>query len=190
MAKGKYTPEKVETILEVLRATGSDKAVILDPEIGISRDTFCKWLKKYPDFSDQVARAKQYFRDTRPERQKYLANAALNKYLTEGAIETWQSEEFIFDANGDLRGRKVIIKNCHRGVPKWAIERGLGKTSDLEDALLVLIEAGLATDDELRIVSQGLTKLKDDLKAARAKSVFENRRSHASRLSISLTMPT
>jgi hypothetical protein len=33
MAKGKYTPEKVETILKVLRATGSDKAVILDPEI-------------------------------------------------------------------------------------------------------------------------------------------------------------
>jgi hypothetical protein len=45
MAKGKYTSEKVETILEVLRVTGSDKAVILDPEIGISRDTFYKWLK-------------------------------------------------------------------------------------------------------------------------------------------------
>jgi hypothetical protein len=169
MARSKYTPDRIELIYAVLEKTGSDRAVCSDPEIGISEATYYQWQKEKSEFLEGVAKAKEQYRITQPKWQRYQANQVLARYLSEGAIDTWQSEEIAYDADGDLRGRKVIIKTCHRGVPKWVIERVLGKNSDLEDALLVLIEAGLATDDELRIVSQGLTKLKQDLKAARAK---------------------
>jgi ACT domain-containing protein len=152
MAKGKYTPEKVETILEVLRATGSDKAVILDPEIGISRDTFYKWLKKYPDFSDQVAQAKKHYRITQPKWQRYQANQVLAKYLTEGAIETWQSEEIAYDAEGNVTGRKVITKTVKRSAPQWAIERVLGKRLDELDAMLTLMECQMIEPDDVNIL--------------------------------------
>lgn len=54
-AKGKYTPERVERILEALRL-GATYELACNYG-GISRETFFQWLKTHDDFPDRVKEA-------------------------------------------------------------------------------------------------------------------------------------
>jgi hypothetical protein len=168
MARSKYTPDRIELIYAVLEKTGSDRAVCSDPEIGISEATYYQWQKEKSEFLEGVAQAKEQYRITKPKWQRYQANQVLARYLSEGAIETWQSEEIAYDADGNVTGRKVTTKTVKRGAPQWAIERVLGKRLDEIDAMLTLMDCKMIEPDEVTIMTEGYQRIKDDLKAARA----------------------
>lgn len=53
--KTKYVPERIERILGYLRDGNTRKTA--GQASGISHETFCQWLHRYPEFSEQVTRA-------------------------------------------------------------------------------------------------------------------------------------
>lgn len=54
--KGKYTPELAAEITKLLAGGCIIADVCL--KVGISQDTYFKWIKRYPEFSESVNRAK------------------------------------------------------------------------------------------------------------------------------------
>lgn len=59
MTKSKYTPEIVEVICEEIATTGRARDGI--EAAGINPSTFYIWLKRYPNFSNEVQKAKATF---------------------------------------------------------------------------------------------------------------------------------
>lgn len=51
----KYTPERVEKICKALRAGNTRRVACIHG--GISEDTLARWIKRYADFADLIARA-------------------------------------------------------------------------------------------------------------------------------------
>ncbi len=51
----KYTPERSRLVLEAISGGATRKAAAL--HAGIDQDTFGRWLKRYADFADRIARA-------------------------------------------------------------------------------------------------------------------------------------
>lgn len=54
--KSKYTPEVVKLIVQAIDMGAYDKHAAAFG--GISEDTFARWLERYADFADAIARAK------------------------------------------------------------------------------------------------------------------------------------
>lgn len=54
-ARGKYTPERVERILEALRLGATHELACL--HAGIHRDTLYEWMNSKDDFSDRIKEA-------------------------------------------------------------------------------------------------------------------------------------
>lgn len=124
-AKGKYNEQIVESILDAIAVTGSD--AVGYQKGGISHDTFYSWIKRYPEFAEGVTRAKEEFRKSCGDGPIRLANKALDDYLNGRVIETWECEEDAVNPRTGGIERLHSIKRVNRGVPKWAIERVLGK---------------------------------------------------------------
>ena len=122
MAKSKYNSERIAKIIDAIFVNGSDRAGWTGG--GISEDTFYQWMKKYPEFSEGVAIAKQDYRNNCPETLKRQAQKAFADYLFGRVEETWTSTEVISD--GDRQIVKETVKRVRRGPPQWAIERVLG----------------------------------------------------------------
>lgn len=79
MAKSKYNSERVAKIIDAIFVNGSDRAGWTGGEI--SEDTFSQWMKKYPEFSEEVVIAKQEYRNNCPETLKRQAQKAFADYL-------------------------------------------------------------------------------------------------------------
>lgn len=162
MARSKYTPETVERIVEAIEQEGGDRSGWLAG--GISEATFYQWLQQYPKFSEQVAQTKQYYRANCDQELKKLAKKSILDYLEGRALETWETEEINYDADGNIIGRKVSKKKVTRPTPKWVIERILGQDMHELDALKVLIEGGWLSPDLVDHFSDRLNSLGDRIK--------------------------
>ena len=83
MAKSRYSKKLVQIILENIEQFGTDKAGF--QAAGIGKDTFYQWKRKYPDFSDQISRAKTKFREQNSDTEiGALGLAALKDILANG----------------------------------------------------------------------------------------------------------
>lgn len=162
MAKSKYTEETVEKILTTLRLTGSDRHAIAS--VGINKATFYDWCNRFPDFSNQVAQAKKFFREKCPEQMRERATEALLDYLYGRVEESWTSEEVIRE--GDKVTVKTSVKKVKRGVPPWAIDRVLGRPIDELEAIKCLIESGWLPFHILNTTTQSLEEIRDRMRAA------------------------
>ncbi|PSB28692.1 hypothetical protein [Chlorogloea sp. CCALA 695] len=160
--KTKYTKEIVEIILSVFRETGSDKAAYLCANV--SADTFYKWKLKYPEFSEALALAAAEFRRFAPESFIQQAKESLRDYLFDGAVETWSSKEVHKDADGNIIKTVERVSKVVRPTPPWVIDRVLGKNIPLLEAMQVLLTEGVATSDQARIISTGISRIEDELK--------------------------
>lgn len=83
MAKTKYSPSRAKEIIEAVEMFGSDQSGY---KVGdISKDTFYKWVKRYPDFADKIYAAKIKFRDNNSDKEiGTLALAKTMEMLREG----------------------------------------------------------------------------------------------------------
>ncbi len=158
--KTKYSAQIVEKILEALRHSGSDRQAF--EAVGISRDTFYHWVRRYPDFSDALAQAKKAFRERCPEQLREKAMDALLDHLYGRVVETWTTCETVQD------GEKIIhretIKTVKRGVPQWVIERILGKPLDELEAVKCLIESGWLPYSILKETTESLDEVRDHIR--------------------------
>lgn len=141
MAKSKYNSERVAKMIDAIVIDGSDRAGWTGG--GISEDTFYQWMKKYPEFSEGVASAKQEYRNNCPETLKRQAQKAFADYLFGRVEETWSATEVISD--GERQIVKETVKRVRRGPPQWAIERVLGP--DLNRLISILRGYGLDVVD-------------------------------------------
>lgn len=74
---GKYTPDRRKRILEALRQGNTRRVAVA--LAGISYETFCDWMRKHPDFSEQCKNA---------EAEAELASVQI---IRKAAIDTWQA---------------------------------------------------------------------------------------------------
>jgi hypothetical protein len=159
-AKGKYTPELVEDICTAIALEGSDQS---GWEGRIAKDTFYTWLVEKSDFPDLVQAAKAEYRKNLPETDKRQARKAFVGYLY-GEMERviTVQERGRSERNGEYE--KEIVTRIPIGIPKWAIERVLGKNQLSElDALCVLVEAGWLPREVLNIAVSELDKLRNTM---------------------------
>jgi hypothetical protein len=164
VAKSKYTPERIKTILEAIRQQGGDRA---GWEAGnISEDTFYHWAKKYPEFSEAVAQAKDDYRRNCPEEIKKQARRSLSDYLFGGSIEVWEATETIMDANGQIISIKQISKKVRRGPPQWVIDRVLGQPISELESIKSLTESGWLKEQVIEKLATAMDKFNESAKAA------------------------
>lgn len=164
MAKSKYTPDRVQTILDAVASIGTDRAGWLAGSL--SEATFYDWLKRYPEFSEGVVEAKAEYRNTCPDVLVRQAKKAFSDYLF-GRMErvVYTKETGISLRTGEPY-EKEITQRIPVGVPRWAIERVLGKPLDILEAVSTLADAGVlprwlvqAVNDEVGNARTGITEV-------------------------------
>lgn len=159
--KTKYSAQIVEKILEALRHSGSDRQAF--EAAGVSRDTFYKWIRQYPDFSDALVQAKIVFRERCPEQLREKAMDALLDHLYGRVVETWTIHEIVRD--GEKIIRRESTKTVKRGVPQWVIERILGKPLDELEAVKCLVDSGWLPYSVLKETTESLDEIRDRIRA-------------------------
>ncbi|MBW4580704.1 MAG: hypothetical protein KME42_14155 [Tildeniella nuda ZEHNDER 1965/U140] len=164
MAKSKYTPDRVQTIIDAIAQTGADRAGWQAGKI--SEDTFYDWVKRYSEFSESVSRAKDEYRDTCPGTLVRQARKAFADYLFGRMERVTYTKETGINARTGEPYEKEITQRVPVGVPKWAIERVLGKPLDILEAVSTLSEAGVlprwlvqAVSDEVGNAREGITEV-------------------------------
>lgn len=125
-AKGKYNEANVQKCLDAIALYGTDRAGY--ESIPIAKQTFYSWLsdERKTDFSDGVAKARQFWQESQGSKAKIQAWEVLKRYLFEGQVEHWTVVKDAFDRDGRLI-QLTETRTVRRGVPRWVLERYLGK---------------------------------------------------------------
>lgn len=161
MAKSKYTPDRVERIIKAIETKGKDEAGWLAG--GIEPSTFYDYQKRYPEFSDRVAKAKRRYEVTRTKDVREKVKRSVEDYAQNGAIETWETTEELFDKDGNLINTKVAKKKVTRPA-SWAVDKILGKDTDELTSLKKLVESGWIETEKLIAIEKLLTQLNQKVK--------------------------
>lgn len=114
--KGKYDERTVATICRVVARTGADRPAY--EAAGIAKDTFYKWLREKPDFSDRVARAREEWAAIDDEAVTQAFRESLIRAM-QGADEEWTTVEETTLPDGK-KVRKVSKKTVRRPPAEWA----------------------------------------------------------------------
>lgn len=162
--KSKYSPETVEVILSAIAETGLDKAGFT--AAGITRDTFYRWLSDFSDFSDLVQKAHDQFRATRPTLLRTQAVQRLAEYVRGEAVEVYTKTTSTKDPKGKLISTTRSVTEIRRGCPQWAIDRVLGKSMPVLEAVQVLLNEGIATPQMAAIIESNLDNMQRELRDA------------------------
>lgn len=172
-AKGKYTPEVVNRICHALAATGRDKAALAAG--GIHADTFYRWIKDKPEFSERVdtARAEWLTRDDYA-RDKAMRDGLLIS-LT-GFNKITENEETTTLPNGD-KVTKVSRQSTFVAPARWAHElvaRAMNEKHGLERLTVTLERIGdvsKLSDAELSQLAQSVGIGVADAGAEKARAI-------------------
>lgn len=125
--KPKYTPDRIEKILDFLRS-GNTRGTSARAS-GISPDTFSIWMAKYSDFSEAVKTAEQ------EAVTKYLA------HIEQAAIKgSWQAAAWVLERRHYQEwGRKDRIEII-QSVRQLATDAGLSEDAAVQAAQDILKE--------------------------------------------------
>lgn len=129
-----------------------------------SARTFYRWLREKSEFSERVPRAKQEFTRTAPEAFMNQANQILYDYLFTGHVETWTAREVHRDTAGNIIKTVERVSKVIKLTPPWALDRVLGKSMPVLEAMQVLLTEGVATPDQARVIAEGISQIERDLK--------------------------
>lgn len=116
--KGKYVPELVSRMLQIIEQTGQDKPAY--KSVGLTAETFYKWMREKPELSGSVARAREAFYSRDDEEIINRCREALIRHLGIHE-ENWTSEETTTLPDGS-----TVVKKSDRSVMKppseWAVK--------------------------------------------------------------------
>lgn len=160
--KSKYTPDRVKLVLDSIAEFGTDRDGY--ERGGISRDTFYAWMRIHPDFSDGVLAAREKFQNDEIKDRKTQARKKIDEYLFSPKIITLISKDTV-DNGTEITERiseRQVLNNC----PQWVIDRTLGRPSDFEEAIMVLVELGWLPESILNDARVGADKFKKRMRKA------------------------
>lgn len=161
--KPKYSPDLAKTILDAIAQTGSDRAGY--EAAGISESTFYAWKKQLPEFSEEISKAKAEYSDICPGALVRQANKALADYLygrIEVSIATIKRKR---NADGTTESTETIRK-VRPSIPRWAIERVLGKPLDILEAIKTLAQAGIIPHHLVQVAADEVRSARDRIGAS------------------------
>lgn len=159
-ARGKYTLELVQDICTAIALEGTERS---GWKGRISEDTFYTWLKDKAEFSEAVNAAKAEYRQNLPEADRRQARKAFVDYLYGRMERVITKTEYGSSSVGSYE--KEIVQRVPVGVPRWAIERVLGKGMPSEiEALVTLVEAGWIPREVLSLAIEQLSQVKKSLR--------------------------
>lgn len=161
--KSKYSPELVKTICDAIAQTGSDRAGY--EAGGISAETFYQWLKKNPEFSEGISRAKTEYQDICPGSLVRQANKAFADVLygrVEVSVATLKRKQ---NKDGTTESTEMVRK-FRPSVPRWAIERVLGKPLDVLEAIKTLAQAGILPHNLVQVAADEVRAARDRIGAS------------------------
>lgn len=117
--KGKYSPERVDTICRIIARTGSDKQAAKAAKIGVT--TFYEWLKDpdKPKFAERVARARKQWYAIDEEAIVTAFKARLIMAMN-GVTQTWTSQETTTLETGESV-MVTSVTTVQRGPAEWAM---------------------------------------------------------------------
>jgi transposase-like protein len=160
--KSKYTPETVQLIVDAIEETGKDvegcKAAC------ITENTFYRWLKEKSEFSQLITSAKATFRANRPQSLRSEAVKRLAEYIKGEAIEVYDKTTATKDAKGNLISTTKSVTKIKRGCPQWAIDRVLGKSMPVLEAVQVLLNEGIASPSMAAVVESSIDEMQRRLR--------------------------
>ena len=134
-AKGKYNEENIRFIEEAIKLYGTDRAGY--EAVPISQDTFYRWIKEKPEFSERVANARQFWRQSQGSEAKIQAWDVVKQYLFGGQVEHWTVVKDVFDKDGKIV-QLTETRTVRRQTPQWVLERYLGKVLHEIEAIQAL----------------------------------------------------
>lgn len=173
--KGKYSKARVEDICAAIRRTGRDIDGIASG--GISNDTFYKWLSAKPEFMDLVNEAKEEWRKTCPAALRKTAVSKLADYIHNGTVTVMDSIEVteVDDGKGGFKvvSRKKTHKEFKNPVPQWVFDRILGKNLPLIEAVQIMMNNGLASQQQASVVESCLADMERQLRDLNDRSKTE-----------------
>jgi hypothetical protein len=158
----RYTPKLIAEIMAALEESGSDRVAY--SSVRLSKDSYYQWQKDYPEFADQVRRAKQRYRDRLVVSDRSLIDMAhkqIVRMLQDGASETWESETTHLDLNGETetpRRKEKTQKRVRRDTPSWVLDRVMGPARESIDLLVHLLLTGAIADDQRLAVARFLRR--------------------------------
>jgi len=124
-ARGKYTPERVDRIFRAIAQTGKDKEGY--EAGGITPETFYRWIKDKPEFSERVTHAKDLFRQNAYQDDPERFNRAVKALdrMIEGNNEVWQKTKVVEEAGKAVKTETTqhVVK---RNPNPWAVALILG----------------------------------------------------------------
>lgn len=101
-AKGKYSKEIHDKIIELIRA--GNYAVTASGAVGICEDTYYRWIKEKPDFSEDIKKAKS----------ECIARNVMT--IQKASQKTWQAAAWWLErTNFELFGRKDNVDITTKG---------------------------------------------------------------------------
>jgi hypothetical protein len=145
--KSRYTSDLVEAICQTIRETGSDRLGYERNDV--SHQTFYKWISLYPEFNENVEKARQdflTFKQSQLGAQKELAESYIHNVLA-GKAFRWSMRE-VLDRNGVVHQ----LSSVEQVLPTPQIlERVLGqvKSDDQNTGNSFQVIFGLAEPPEL-----------------------------------------
>jgi len=160
--KPKYTPETIQLILDAIEETGNE--ALACKAGGITQNTFYRWLKEKSEFSQFVTLAKDRFRANRPQSLRSEAVKRLAEYIRGEAVEVYDKLVETKDGDGVLISRTRSLTKIKRGCPQWALDRVLGKSMPVLEAVQVLLNEGIASPSMAAVVESSIDEMQRKLR--------------------------
>jgi hypothetical protein len=120
MAKSKYTPKLIETILSTLRESGVEAVAMR--AAGISKETYYEWKKSREDFSDRVDAALEDFRRSH-QHELNLAHEYLLRCLAGTEKITTKRLQVKKDKAGNILEEIATVEEKDVKPPDWLVAK-------------------------------------------------------------------
>lgn len=153
---------------EAIAASGLEGNAI--QSLGIDPTTFYRWIKNHESFKDAVERGKSFYLQATPDAQKLqLLQYIVETLANRGHVVTYRTKTITRFVR--LNRRKEVLYSDEvetvtehrelRPIQKWVADKVMPNASDLEAAILKVVNVGLRVSDPTLPVagtSQGLTE--------------------------------
>ena len=160
--RSKYTPDTIQLITDAIEETGKDESGMRAG--GIASSTYFQWLKDKPEFLEKVTLAKDRFRANRPQSLRSEAVKRLAEYIRGEAVEVYDKLVETKDGDGVLISRTRSLTKIKRGCPQWALDRVLGKSMPVLEAVQVLLNEGIASPSMAAVVESSIDEMQRKLR--------------------------
>ncbi|NJM56236.1 MAG: hypothetical protein HC857_00540 [Synechococcales cyanobacterium RU_4_20] len=169
-ARTKYNEQTVEAFCTTLAICGDIESAC--QSTGLHLATYYNWLKSRPGFRERIDSSILEFRRTCPEALVRAARKALSDVVY-GDKERVTYTKKITTSDRFGTTEEEIVTRTPVAVPRWAIERVLGKQIDEMEALRLLADKNLLPEQTVEKIQSLMEANRDKIRAVLAETLPE-----------------